>query len=251
MTTPTIVSRDEWLAARLSLLEEEKRLIQMRDAVAETRQALPWVRIDKDYRFEGPNGAVGLADLFGGRSQLIVQHFMFGPGWREGCVGCSFLADHIDGTLIHLANRDVAYVAVARAPYAEIDRFRKRMGWRFPWFSSQDSDFNFDFHVSFTPDQIASGTVRYNFEETKASMQELPGASVFYRDADGAVFHTYSSYGRSGEDFVVTDRLLDIAPLGRNVYDEAGKSIEWVRHHDKYDRPEDGAEAELALAGNR
>ncbi|MEC9265724.1 MAG: thioredoxin family protein [Pseudomonadota bacterium] len=251
MTPPTIVSRDEWLAARLSLLEEEKRLIQMRDAVAETRQALPWVRIEKDYRFEGPNGAVGLADLFGGRSQLIVQHFMFGPGWREGCVGCSFLADHIDGTLVHLANRDVAYIAIARAPYAEIDRFRKRMGWRFPWVSSNDSDFNFDFQVSFTPDQIASGTVRYNFEQSDTSMEDLPGMSTFCRDGDGTVYHTNSVFGRGGEEFVLTDRLLDLTPLGRRLYDENGMSVEWVRHHDRYDQPAGMPEIGVVLAGER
>lgn len=251
MNNTKTVSRDEWLDARKALLADEKKLIDLRDAVAAKRQELPWVQIEKDYRFEGPEGEISLTDLFAGRSQLIVQHFMFGPGWREGCVGCSFLADHIDGPMIHLAQKGIRYVAVARAPYSEIATFRKRMGWRFPWVSSHGGDFNFDFGVSFTPDQIASGTVEYNFEQTEGSMDELPGFSVFFRDHNDAIYHTYSSYGRSGEEFVLADRLLEISPLGRHEYDSNGKPVDWIRHHDKYDQQPDMSEIAASLTGNR
>ena len=195
---------------------------------------MPWVRVAKDYTFEGPHGSTTLAQLFAGRSQLIVYHFMFGPDWQEGCVGCSFLADHLDGALIHIENHDVAYVAVARAPWSKIEAFQKRMGWRFKWVSSYDSDFNYDYNVSFKPAEVARGEVYYNFEMRKGLGEEQHGVSVFYKDEAGAIFHTYSSYARSGENYLGAYQLLDITPKGRN---ETGPNFafpDWARHHDKY-----------------
>jgi len=235
MSDARIVSREEWTAARKALLSEEKELTRRRDRLSRARQALPRVRLDKSYLFEGPSGQVTLADLFEGRSQLIIQHFMLGPGWREGCVGCSFTADHIDAALVHLEHHDVSFVAVSRAPYPEIEAFRKRMGWRFRWVSSHGSDFNYDFNVSFTKDDLAKGKVYYNYEMTDGSIEELPGASVFYRDDAGGLFHTYSSYGRGGEEVLGTYMLLDITPKGRNETGPSGNLTDWVRHHDRYD----------------
>lgn len=229
-----VVSRDEWLAARKELLAKEKEFTRLRDQLSAERRDLPWVKIDKPYVFDGPNGKETLPDLFGGRSQLIVRHFMFGPGWSEGCVGCSFEHDHIDSILIHLAQRDVSYVAVSRAPLPEIEAFKKRMGWRVKWVSSSGSDFNYDFHVSFTPDEIAKGEACYNYQMQKINGEELSGRSVFYKDADGDVFHTYSSYARGGEDMLTTYRLLDIVPMGRNEIGPRHNLTDWVRHHDRY-----------------
>jgi predicted dithiol-disulfide oxidoreductase (DUF899 family) len=227
-----VVSRDDWTQARKDLLRKEKALTRQRDAIAAERRALPWVRVEKNYLFDGPEGQETLADLFGGRSQLIVKHFMMGPGWKEGCVGCSFHADHIDGALMHLPQRDVTLLAVSRAPLAEIDAFRRRMGWRFKWVSSYGSDFNFDYHVSFTPDEIASGKVFYNYEQRDFMSEEMSGTSVFYRRPDGAIFHTYSSYARGNEGFLGAYHYLDIVPKGR---DETHSLADWVRHHDRYD----------------
>jgi predicted dithiol-disulfide oxidoreductase (DUF899 family) len=192
------------------------------------------VKVEEPYVFDGPDGKETLADLFGGRSQLIVKHFMFGPGWSEGCVGCSFELDHIDGILVHLARRDVSYVAVSRAPLPEIEAFKQRMGWRLKWVSSAGSDFNFDFHVSFRPEDIAKGQGYYNYAMGKIGIREMSGRSVFYKDPSGDVFHTDSSYGRGGEDMLGTYRLLDLVPKGR---DESGPNrnlSDWVRHHDRY-----------------
>ena len=214
-----IVSQDEWLAARRQLLAREKEFTRLRDQLTSERRALPWVKVEKPYVFDGPDGKETLAELFGGRSQLIVKHFMLGPGWSEGCVGCSFELDHIDGILVHLEQRDVSYVAVSRAPLAEIEAFKERMGWRVKWVSSAGSDFNYDFHVSFRPDEIAKGEGYYNYETRKIGIDELSGRSVFYKDENGDVFHTYSSYGRGGEDVLGTYRLLDLVPKGR---DETG-----------------------------
>ena len=185
-----IVSRDEWLAARKQHLRKEKELTRLRDRLSAERRALPWVRIEKNYVFDTPEGTKTLADLFDGRSQLIVQHFMFGPGWAEGCVGCSFGADHVDGARLHFEHRDVTFVAVSRAPLPQIEAFRKRMGWRFKWVSSYGSDFNYDYHVSFTKDELAKGEVYYNYQMTKDGFDELPGLSVFTKDDAGNVFHT-------------------------------------------------------------
>ncbi|TMJ46353.1 MAG: DUF899 domain-containing protein [Alphaproteobacteria bacterium] len=229
-----IVSHDEWLAVRKELLAREKELTRLRDQLAVERRALPWVKIEKPYLFDGPDGKETLVDLFGGRSQLIIKHFMFGPGWTEGCVGCSFELDHIDGILVHLEQRDVSYVAVSRAPLAEIEAFKKRMGWHIKWVSSSGSDFNFDFHVSFRPDEIAKGEGYYSYEIRKIGIDELSGRSVFYKDAHGDVFHTYSSYGRGGEDMLGTYRLLDLVPKGRDETGPNGNLSDWVRHHDRY-----------------
>ena len=229
-----IVSHDEWLAARKQLLAKEKELTRLRDQLAALRRELPWVKIEKRYVFDGPDGKETLADLFGGRSQLIIKHFMFGPGWSEGCVGCSFELDHVDGILIHLEHRDVSYVAVSRAPLAEIKAFKKRMGWHIKWVSSCGNDFNYDFHVSFKPEEIAKGEAYYNYEIRKIGIDELSGRSVFYKDAHGDVFHTYSSYGRGGEDLLGTYRLLDLVPKGRDETGPNRNLSDWVRHHDRY-----------------
>jgi predicted dithiol-disulfide oxidoreductase (DUF899 family) len=231
-----IVSQDEWLAARRQLLAREKEFTRLRDQLAAERRALPWVKVEKPYVFDGPDGKETLPDLFGGRSQLIVKHFMLGPGWSEGCVGCSFGMDHIDGILIHLEQRDVAFVAVSRAPLPEIEAFKQRMGWHLKWVSSSDNDFNFDFHVSFRPEEIAKGLGYYNYEMRKIGIEELSGRSVFYKDPNGDVFHTYSSYGRGGEDMLGTYRLLDLVPKGRDETGPNRNLTDWVRHHDRYGR---------------
>ncbi len=228
------VSPDEWLVARTKLLEKEKEFTRLRDRLSAERRALPWVKVEKDYVFDGPGGKQTLADLFGGRSQLIVKHFMFGPDWSEGCVGCSFELDHVAGILVHLAQQDVSYVVVSRGPLAKIEAFKRRMGWHVKWVSSAASDFNYDFHVSFTPDEIARGEAYYNYGRRKIGIDEMSGRSVFYKDENGSVFHTYSSYGRGGEDFLGTYRLLDIVPKGRNERVN-GNLTDWVRHHDRYE----------------
>lgn len=233
MQPHTIVSHDEWLAARKAYLAEEKAFSKVRDALARKRRELPWEKVEKTYVFDTPAGKQSLADLFEGKSQLIVYHFMLGPGWEEGCPSCSLLADHFDGSVIHLAQRDVAFVAVSRAPLAEIEKFKRRMGWRFKWVSSFGSDFNFDYQVSASPEEKAKGVVTYNYEITEFPSEERPGASVFYKDAAGDVFHTYSTYGRGLDILIGAYNFLDLAPKGR---DEAGLSygMAWVRHHDKY-----------------
>ena len=229
-----IVSQEAWLAARKAHLAKEKEFTRLRDQLSAERRALPWTRVEKTYAFEGPDGRQTLAELFDGRSQLIVYHFMLGPGWEEGCKNCSYVADHFDGALVHLAHRDVTLVAVSRAPLAEIEAFKERMGWRFPWFSSFGSDFNADFHVSFTKEQLAAGKVDYNYGLVEGE-DELPGLSVFYQDADGTVFHTYSAYARGLDMLVGTYNWLDLVPKGR---DEAALpwTMAWVRHHDRYDQ---------------
>ena len=229
-----VVSRDEWLAARKAHLAREKELTRQRDRLSAERRQLPWVRVDKAYVFDGPAGRRTLADLFAGRSQLIVYHFMLGPGWAEGCPSCSYLADHFDGSAVHLANRDVTLVAVSRAPLAEIQVFQRRMGWRFAWVSSHGSDFNRDFHVSFTPDEVAGGRVYYNYDEGPFPSEEAPGVSVFHKDATGAIFHTYSAYARGLDILVGAYNLLDLVPKGRDE-DGLGFTMSWVRHHDRYD----------------
>jgi len=231
---PRVVSREEWLKERRALLTKEKELTRQKDAVSAERRKLPWVKLEKNYVFDGPNGKVALADLFDGRSQLLVYHFMFGPDWAEGCPSCSFLMDHTDGTLIHLAQRDVTFCAVSRAPIEKIEAFKKRMGWRVKWVSSNQNDFNYDFHVSFTKEDQAKGKVDYNYTMAEFPSTEAPGLSVFYKDDAGNIFHTYSSYGRGTETGVGTYHYLDLVPKGR---DEDGLSftMAWVRHHDRYD----------------
>ena len=235
MERPRIVSRDEWLAERRLHLANEKRLTRLNEQLAAERRRLPWVRVEKRYEFDGPDGVETLSDLFGDRSQLIVNHFMLGPGWKQGCVGCSFGADHVEGTLVHLAQKDVGYVAISRATLPEIQAFQRRMGWSFKWVSSNRSDFNFDFNVSFTKEQMATGRVTYNFEETHPFSEDLQGTSVFAKDESGAVYHTYSSFARGGEAIVGTYVLLDLTPKGREETGPNGGLIDWVRHHDRYE----------------
>jgi len=226
------VSREEWLAARKALLAKEKAFSRQRDELARARRELPRVRIEKDYVFDTLQGKASLAQLFGAKSQLIVYHFMLGPGWETGCKSCSYLADHFEGALPHLAARDVAFVAVSRAPLGEIEAFRKRMGWHFPWASSHGNDFNFDFHVSFRKEDMGK-QVEYNYALGKATMEELPGASAFFKDAQGSVFHTYSTYARGLDPMIGAYNWLDIAPKGRDE-DALEFTMAWVRHHDRY-----------------
>ena len=230
---PRVVSQAEWLAARKELLGKEKEFTRLRDELTRQRRELPWEKVEKKYVFEGPGGKETLADLFGGRSQLIVYHFMFGPGWEPGCPSCSLLSDHIDGSVVHLAARDVRLVVVSRAPVAQIEAFKKRMGWRFKWVSSYGNDFNRDYHVSFTKDEMAKGEVYYNYATQKFPSEEGPGTSVFYKDAAGDIFHTYSAYARGLDMLIGTYNWLDLTPKGR---DEAGLdfTMAWVRHHDRY-----------------
>jgi predicted dithiol-disulfide oxidoreductase (DUF899 family) len=228
-----VVSQSEWLTARKALLAKEKEFSHARDKLSEARRALPWVKVDKSYVFDGPNGKQSLADLFDGRGQLIVYHFMLGPGWKDGCPSCSFLADHFDGAAIHLAQRDVTLVVVSRAPLAEIEAYKKRMGWKFKWVSSYDNDFNHDFHVSFTKDELANGA-EYNYSTGKIPSEELPGLSAFIKNEAGGVLHTYSSYARGLDILVGTYNFLDMAPKGR---DEGALpwTMAWVRRHDEYE----------------
>ena len=232
MKRSRIVSRDEWLVARKDLLTREKELTRLRDEVSRHRRELPWVKIDKEYVFDGPDGRETLADLFGGRSQLIVYHFMLGPGWEEGCKSCSYLADHFDGANWHLPHRDVTFVVVSRAPLSEIEPFKKRMGWRFKWVSSHGNDFNFDYHVSATEDEQAKGKVYYNYKTSELMSDELPGLSVFYKDENGDVFHTYSTYARGLDILVGAYNFLDVVPKGRD--EDPDSTMNWVRHHDRY-----------------
>jgi predicted dithiol-disulfide oxidoreductase (DUF899 family) len=229
-----VVSQDEWVAERRTLLAREKELTRLRDQIARERRALPWVRVDKNYVFDAPEGRRTLAELFEGRPQLLVQHFMFAPGWEQGCPSCSFMADHSDGMNVHLAHRDVTLVAVSRAPLADIARFRQRMGWQFKWVSSHGSDFNYDFGVSFTPEEVAKGELHYNYGTWPFAYEEWPGISVFFKDDANEVFHTYSTYGRGVEVMMGTYSMLDLMPKGRGERDVEHK-MDWVRHHDRYE----------------
>lgn len=235
---PRLVTRAEWLAARRLLLTREKELLRQQDALAAERRQLPWVKLEKSYRFESAAGHESLAALFGDHHQLIVYHFMFGPGWEEGCVSCSFGMDHIDPMLPHLGARDVSFAAVSRATAPEIETFRRRMGWKFKWVSDAGSGFSADFHTAFTREDMEAGRVTYNFAALPAGplpVEDLPGLSVFARNSAGDIFHTYSAYSRGCEALLGTYRLLDLVPQGR---DEEGlaHSMAWVRHHDRYDR---------------
>ncbi|HLJ72149.1 MAG TPA: thioredoxin family protein [Roseiarcus sp.] len=229
-----VVSREEWLEARKALLLKEKEATRLRDAVNAQRLALPWVKVGKPYRFATPSGDESLAELFAGRSQLIVYHFMFGPEWQAGCPGCSFLADHLDGALPHLEHHDVTLTAVSRAPLAKIEAYKRRMGWRFPWVSSFGGDFNADYGVSFDESDLAKGEVFYNFRSIKSAEanDELPGLSAFAKDEDGQVYHTYSSYARGPEELIGALMILDRAPKGRNEQ----RTMDFVRRHDEYEK---------------
>jgi len=234
-TTHPVVSREVWLEARKQHLAREKEITRLRDELYEERRALPWVIVDKEYVFHGPNGDETLSDLFGNNSQLIVYHFMYAPGWEEGCPGCSFISDHIDGANLHLAHHDVTLLAVSRAPLADFQAFKKRMGWKFKWVSSHGNDFNFDFGVSFTKECFAQGPVYYNYAlKTTENEGEAPGASVFYKDEDGTIYHTYSTYARGGDILINTHNYLDMTPKGRNE----SSTMDWMRHHDRYENVE-------------
>jgi predicted dithiol-disulfide oxidoreductase (DUF899 family) len=232
MTDHAVVTHEDWIAARKTLLVKEKEFSRLRDELRRQRRELPWEKVEKDYVFEGPDGNESLLDLFDGRSQLIVYHFMFDPDWEEGCKSCSFLADHYDPAVVHLQQRDTNLVTVSRAPLDKLQAFKKRMGWRFKWVSSLGNDFNWDYYVSFKRDHPEQ-EVFYNYGMQRFPMTEAPGISVFMKDEMGAVFHSYSSYARGLDMFLGTYHLLDIVPKGR---DEDGLSytMEWLRHHDRY-----------------
>ena len=230
----TVVSQDEWLAARKTLLAREKEFTKARDALSAARRDLPWVKLDKNYVFDTPNGKRSLAELFDGRSQLIVYHFMLGPGWVQGCPSCSYLADHFDGANIHLAQRDVTFTAISRAPLAEIEAYQHRMGWRFPWASSFANDFNRDFGVSFDKAEVEAKAMTYNYGTGSAKHTELPGVSAFYRNEAGEVFHTYSAYARGLDILVGAYNFLDMAPKGRDE-DALPWGMAWVKRHDEYE----------------
>jgi predicted dithiol-disulfide oxidoreductase (DUF899 family) len=233
METRKVVSHEEWLRARLELLAAEKEFTRQRDALTRRRMAMPWERVGKNYVFDTLAGRRTLPELFDGRRQLLVQHFMLGPGWEQGCKSCSYMADHSDGANVHLAQRDITLVAVSRAPLPEIERFRRRMGWKFKWVSSHGSDFNYDLGVSFTPEEVAKGQVDYNYGRWSFAHEELPGISVFYKSDAGEVFHTYSTYGRGVEVMMGAYHLMDLTPKGRDE-DHQKYTMEWVRHHDRY-----------------
>ena len=233
MKAPAVVTRDEWLAARKKLLVDEKAFLRQRDALSAKRRQLPWVKVEKNYTFQGPDGERTLAELFGDRSQLIVQHFMFGEDWKQGCPACSFWADGFNGLTIHMAHRDAAFVAVSNAPYPQLDAYKRRMGWTFDWVSSHGTSFNEDYRVSFTKEQLESGTADYNFG-TSIGGEESPGTSVFAKDDAGEVFHTYSCYARGLDNMNAAYQYIDLLPKGR---DEAGLQfpMAWVRRHDQYE----------------
>jgi predicted dithiol-disulfide oxidoreductase (DUF899 family) len=231
MENHKIVSRKEWIEARKQLLIKEKEFTRLRDDLSHERRGLPWERVDKEYVFEGPHGKETLSQLFKGRSQLIVYHFMFDPSWDAGCKHCSFWADNFNAIIVHLNHRDVTMIAVSRAPYGKLAAYEKRMGWNFKWVSSSDTDFNFDYHVSFTPEELAKKKAFYNFALQDPGPSEREGASVFFKDSSGGVYHTYSTYAR-GIDIVNTAyNYLDLTPKGR---DEGGRTQFWVRRHDEY-----------------
>jgi len=229
-----VVSQQEWLQERLALLEKEKSYTRMRDQLNAERLALPWVKVEKEYVFDGPQGKVTLGDLFDGRSQLFIKHFMMGPGQKGQCVGCSLEVDHIEGVLVHLENHDVSYVSVARAPIDEIEAVKKRMGWKFPWVSSFHNDFSYDFGGSFRPEEMAAGTATYNYRPIKPEIADLSGNSAFFKDADGQIYHTYSTFGRGPEPVLGIYGILDMMPKGRNENGPYHSLGDWVRLHNMY-----------------
>jgi predicted dithiol-disulfide oxidoreductase (DUF899 family) len=229
-----VVSHDEWIEARRQFLGKEKEFTRLRDQLSQQRRDLPWERVEREYVFDGPNGRETLSDLFAGKTQLIVYHFMFGPDWGAGCPSCSLFADNFNGMIVHLHQRDVAFVAVSRAPSSRLEAYKKRMGWSFKWVSSGANDFNRDYHVSYRPEEVAKGEAYYNYTMQKLWDTEMPGASVFYKDPSGDLFHTYSTYGRGLDMLMLSYHYLDLVPKGR---DEAGVTPHpqaWVRRHDEY-----------------
>ncbi len=233
MNPPRIVTPEEWLAARQALLVEEKKLTRAYDEVARQRRALPWVKVEKDYIFDTPDGPRSLSDLFAGRSQLFIYHFMLGPGWEDPCIGCSFIADHVDAARQHFEQADLSFAAVSRATVQEIENVKKRLGWKFAWVSSGRNTFNYDYNASFTKEQIASGQATYNFAPYTGDCEDLHGESIFVKDAAGDIYHTYSSYARAGERLIGAFQFLDLVPKGRNEPDGV---MCWVRLHDQYEQ---------------
>jgi predicted dithiol-disulfide oxidoreductase (DUF899 family) len=233
-----VVSHQDWVKARTEFLKREKEFTHAREAMAQKLREMPWEKVEKEYIFEGENGKVTLSDLFAGRSQLVVYHFMYAPDWAEGCPGCSLTADHIDGPNQHLRHHDVTVMCVSHAPYSKLADYKKRMGWHFPWVSSEGSDFNYDYGVSFTKEQLDKGELPYNYNvitEKRYQFEELPGVSVFYKDPSGQIFHTYSTYARGLDPIIGVNHFLDLTPKGRNERGPDGKSLDWVRRHDQYD----------------
>jgi len=234
MQNHKVVSREEWLVARKEHLAKEKEFTRLRDQLSQQRRALPWAKVEKAYIFDGPNGKETFAELFAGRSQLLVYHFMFHPSWNEGCKSCSFWADNFNGIMVHLNQRDVTMAVISKAPLDQLEVFKKRMGWNFKWVSSFSTDFNRDYQVSFTPEELEKGEMYHNYEVRKFPREEAAGISVFYKDQEGNIFHTYSCYARGLDMLNGAYHYLDLVPKGR---DEADLSYPqaWVRHHDKYD----------------
>jgi predicted dithiol-disulfide oxidoreductase (DUF899 family) len=243
MKTPEIATKEQALAARRAFLLEEKGFTRARDELARKRRELPWVRIDKHYEFASANGREALGDLFAGRRQLIVQHFMFGPEWNEGCVGCSFNADHVDGAIPHIQARDATFVAVSRAPLAKLQQFQERMGWRFKWVSSHGTDFNYDFDVSFRKEDIATGRAQYNYRPLDFEIEDLSGYSIFCKNREGEIFHTYSTFARGDEMLSTAYMYIDLLPMGRNE-DGLKEPSSWWRHHDKYTEGTEGNDSD-------
>lgn len=232
-TNHAVVTEKEWIAARKDLLRKEKEFTRHRDELSRLRRELPWVKVTQNYIFDGPNGKETLADLFGGKSQLIIYHFMFGPGWQEGCPSCSMMADHMNGILTHLAQRDARFVAVSRARASQIVAFKQRMGWNFNWVSSFENGFNRDYNVSFSQQEMAAQNMYYNYQMQNFPADEAPGLSVFYKDDAGNIFHTYSTYGRGLDILLNVYNFLDMTPKGRDE-DALAFPMAWVRHHDRY-----------------
>lgn len=229
-----VVSREQWISERQQLLADEKALTRQRDALGEKRRALPWVKVDKRYEFDSPTGRVTLSDLFRGKSQLFVQHVMQGPDQPLQCVGCALGVDHLEGILPHLENHDVSVVAIARATMPELTALRDRMGWRLPFFSAYGSDFNYDYSVSFRPEEMATGRAFCNFGYGNPGIEDISGNSVFHKDESGAIYHTYSNYSRGGEDFLGIYRILEVTPKGRNEHGPHASMTDWVRPHNMY-----------------
>ena len=230
-----IVPHDEWIEARKDFLVKEKEFTKLRDELSQQRRELPWEKVDKEYIFESPNGSISLSDLFGGRSQLIVYHFMYGPDWEAGCPSCSLLTDHFNPAIIHLNQRDVSMVVISKAPIAVLEKYKKRMGWSFVWVSSYDNDFNKEYRVTFTEDEIEKNNAYYNYQKTTFPSTEAPGLSIFFKDNDGMIYHTYSTYARGLDIFINTYNYLDLVPKGRDE-DKLSFTMEWVRRHDEYVR---------------
>ena len=234
MQNHTVVSREEWLAARIEHLKKEKELTRLRDQLSQERRQIPWVKVEKSYLFDGPNGQETLSDLFEGRSQLMIYHFMFGPDWEEGCPSCSFWADNFNGISIHLNHRDISFVAVSKARLETLEAYKQRMGWHFKWVSSFGSNFNYDYHVSFTPDEMEKGEMFYNFRVGQFPSEEAPGVSVFYKNPQGDIFHTYSCHARGLDMLNGAYHFMDLAPKGRDE-DSLPFTMAWLRRHDQYE----------------